>query len=196
MEIALSQPMPRVDPDSALIRSMAAGDEGALRALYAVYGRRLYAYAYRLTGSEPVAEEVVQDSLLAAWQGAARFRGDSRAATWLLGIVHHQALNAVRRKRLPADGLEQAAAVADGDACPESHTEAGERSRALRAALGRLSREHRAALELVFYQGLSLAEAAEVLGCPVGTVKSRLSYAKANLQEILTRDGWRAEDMR
>ncbi len=196
MEIALSQPMPCADPDSALIRSMAAGDEGALRALYAAYGRRLFAYAYRLTGSEQVAEEVVQDALLAAWKGAGSYRGDARAATWLLGIVHHQALNAVRRKRLPTQELEGAAQVTDHAAGPEAQTEAGERCRALRQALDRLSREHRAVLELVFYQGLSLAEAAEVMGCPVGTVKSRLSYAKANLREALAGAGWRAEDVR
>ncbi len=196
MEIALSQSMPCTDPDSALIRSMAAGDEGALRALYATYGRRLYAYAFRLTNSGPVAEEVVQDTLFAAWKGAASYRGDARALTWLLGIVHHQALNAVRRKRLPADGLERAAEVADDVAGPEAHAEAGERRRALKAALGRLSRDHRAVLELVFYQGLSLAEAADVLGCPVGTVKSRLSYAKANLRGALAVAGWQAEDVR
>jgi RNA polymerase sigma-70 factor (ECF subfamily) len=196
MEIALTQPMSRVDPDIALVKSMAAGDEDALCALYAAYGRRLFAYAYRLTGSEQVAEEVVQDALLAAWKGARGYRGDSRVATWLLGIVHHRALNAVRRKRLPIDGVERAAAVADGAAGPEAQAEAGERRRALRQALGRLSRDHRAVLELVFYQGLSLAEAAEVVGCPVGTVKSRLSYAKANLRQALAEAGWRAEDVR
>ncbi len=194
MEIALSQPVSRIDPDSALIRSMAAGDEGALRVLYAAYGRRLYAYAYRLTGSGPVAEEVVQDALLAAWRGAKSYRGDARALTWLLGIVHHRALNAVRRKQLPAQELEHAAELAGADPGPELLAEAVERRQALRRALAQLSRDHRAVLELVFYQGLSLAEAAEVLGCPVGTVKSRLSYAKAHLQDILARDGWRAED--
>ena len=196
MEIALSQPASCTDPDNALIRSMATGDEGALRTLYAIYGRRLYAYAYRLTASEATAEEVVQDTLLAAWRGARSYRGDGRAITWLLGIVHHQALNAVRRKRLPVQGLEQAAEVADGEAGPESRAEAAERRRALQAALGQLSRDHRAVLELVFYQGLSLAEAAQVLGCPVGTVKSRLSYARTHLHEILARGGWRAEDVR
>lgn len=195
MEIALSQPVSCTDPDHALIHSMAAGDEGALRALYSAYGRRLFAYAYRLTTSEATAEEVVQDTLLAAWKGAARFRGDSRAITWLLGIVHHQALNAVRRKRLPIDRLAEAADVADGGGDPQSHAEAGERRRALTAALAQLSRDHRAVLELVFCQELSLAEAAAVLACPVGTVKSRLSYAKANLQEILARDGWRVEQV-
>jgi len=69
METALSQPASSIDPDSALIRSMAAGDEGALRTLYAVYGRRLFAYAYRLTANQATAILV-----LLACAGAAPFR--------------------------------------------------------------------------------------------------------------------------
>lgn len=195
MELALTQVAAKGDPDSALVRRMAAGDQRALRALYAAYGRRIYAYAIRLTGSQAVAEEVVQDSLLAAWQGARRFRGESRVITWLLGIARRQALNATRRKRLPFTPLDRAAALADGAASPQAHAEGAERRRLLQVALDQLSREHRSVLELVFYQGLSLAEAAEVMGCPVGTVKSRLSYAKTYLRQALAQAGMQAEDM-
>lgn len=195
MELVLTQAMAKGDPDRALIQRMAAGDQGALRALYAAYGRRIYAYAMRLTNNQAVAEEVVQDCLLAAWQGARHFRGDARVVTWLLGIAHHQALNATRRKRLPSTGLDQAAPLADGAAGPEAHAEGAERRRLLQAALGRLSQEHRSVLELVFYQGLSLAEAAQVMGCPLGTVKSRLSYAKTYLRQALAQAGMQAEDV-
>ncbi len=195
MEIALTQPRSLLDPDIGLIRSMAAGDEAALRALYAAYGRRLFAYALRLTMDRVVAEEVLQDSLLAAWRGAGNFRGESRAITWLLGIVHHQALNATRRKQLPKIDLEQAMGLADDAARPEAQAELAERRRALQVALGDLSPEHRAVVELVFYQGLSLAEVAEVCGCPVGTVKSRLSYAKAYLRKGLAGAGLQRKDL-
>ncbi len=194
MEIALLRSTD-LDPDVALVKRMASGDEEALRSLYAANGRRLLAYALRLTGSEAVAEEVLQDSLLAAWQGARHYRGEARAITWLLGIVHHQALNATRRKRLPLQDLDRAVLVADRDAGPEAGAEAGERRRALQGALAELSADHRSVLELVFYQGLSLAEAAEVCACPVGTIKSRLSYAKAHLRRALAGEGLRAEDM-
>jgi len=196
METALTRALPWLDPDVSLICRMAAGDEEALRALYVAHGRQLLAYAIRLTGSPTLAEEVLQDSLLGAWRGAAGFRGEARVITWLLGIVHRQALNATRRRQQPLDSIEQAAEVADHGAGPEACVEAGERGRALGAALAELSPEHRAALELVFYQGLSLAEAAEVCSCPTGTIKSRLSYAKAHLRKALARAGWQAEDMR
>jgi RNA polymerase sigma-70 factor (ECF subfamily) len=195
MEIALACTSDRLNADASLVWRMAAGDEGALRALYAAYGRRVLAYAYRLTDSRLLAEEVVQDTLLAAWQGARRFRGDSRVLTWLLGIAHRQALNATRRKRLFLLDLEKAAPVADRVPGPQAQAEGLDRRRVLQGALGELSANHQAVLELVFYQELSLKEAAEVCGCPVGTVKSRLSYAKAHLREALTRAGLQAEDV-
>ena len=195
MEIALTCTSDRLDPDTSLVRRMADGDEGALRTLYAAYGRRVLAYAYRLTGSRLLAEEVVQDSLLAAWQGARRFRGDSRVLTWLLGIAHRQALNATRRRWLHSVDLEKAAPVADRAPGPQAQAEGLDRRRVLQEALAGLSPNHRAVLELVFCQGLSLKEAAQVCGCPVGTVKSRLSYAKAYLREALVRAGLQAEDV-
>ncbi len=195
METALTQPVVVGDVEAELVRRMGSGDESALRSLYALHARRLFAHACRVTGDRATAEEVLQDSLLAAWNGARAFRGESRVITWLLGIVHRRALSATRRKQLPTSDLEQAAETAADAAGPEDHVAAADRRRALAASIARLSPDHRAVLELVFYQGLSLAEVARVCGCPVGTVKSRLSYAKAHLRGVLARSGQRAEDL-
>jgi RNA polymerase sigma-70 factor (ECF subfamily) len=196
LETVLVSHAPAIDPEVALVRSMADGDEGGLRALYATHGRRLLAYAYRLTGSRALAEEVLQESLLAAWRGARTYRGEGRVISWLLGIVHRQALNATRRKALPATSLEEAAQAGIVPTVPASDpSPALDRQQALAAALAELSVEHRSALELVFYQALTLAEAAQVCGCPVGTIKSRLSYAKARVRDSLERAGIGAEDL-
>lgn len=184
------------DAERELIRRVAMGEESALAALYMQYGRRLFAHAWRVTGSQTVAEEVLQDSLLAVWQGASHFRGEARLLTWLLAIVHRQALNAVRRKRLPAASPEELAWVVDEAEELDERLALAEQRRALAAALAALSPEHRVALELVFYQGLSLAEVAQVCDCPVGTVKSRLSYAKAHLRRLLGQAGFEVEDLR
>ena len=186
----------QLDPDTGLVKRMAAGDEAALQALYVTHGRRLFAYAFRLTQNRALAEEVLQDSLLAAWQGARGFRGDGRVLAWLLGIVHRQALNATRRKHLASTSLEGAEEVGVIPAVPaEDPATALDRARVLAGALRALSADHRAVLELVFYQGLALAEAAQVCSCPVGTIKSRLSYAKAHLRRTLEQAGIRAEDL-
>lgn len=195
MEIALTRPIAVVEQDQELVRRVARGDEDALRALYAGHGPRLFAYALRFTGDRSVAEEVVQDTLLAVWKGARDYRGDSRVSTWLLGIVHNQSLNAMRRKRVPTTGLEGVCQEAADAERLEDLASAGDRRRALSVALAQLSPDHRAVLQLVFYQGLSLAETARVLDCPVGTVKSRLSYAKTYLRQALRRAGLGAEDL-
>jgi RNA polymerase sigma-70 factor (ECF subfamily) len=179
-----------------LLRRIAAGDENALRELYAAWGQRLYAYALRLTGDPAAAEEVVQDSLVAAWQGAARFRGEGRVIAWLLGIVHHQALNRLRgRPPEPSLDEDERELPAPGP-LPEAQAALHDRRRSLTDGIAGLTLEHRTVLELVFYQGLSLEEAAAVLHCPLGTVKSRLSYAKAGLRSILSRRGLNVEDLR
>ena len=84
--------------DYELVRRMAAGDPAAMRELYAAYGQRLFAYALRLAGAAAVAEDVVQDALIAAWKGARRFRGEGRVIAWLLGIVQRTALKALRHR--------------------------------------------------------------------------------------------------
>ncbi len=176
------------DPDLALARRLAAGDEAALRELYAAYGQRLYAYALRLTDDPAQADDVVQDALVAVWKSAHAFRGEGRLLAWLLGIVHHTALKALRRRSAPiTEHMEETLAAASPS--PEQQAERQDQSARLRAALRSLSPEHRAVLELVFYQGLSLEEAAQVCRVPLGTVKSRLSYARNHLRGVLTRQG-------
>lgn len=183
--------------DRHLIREIAAGNEDALRALYETYGARMVALALRITGDPFSAEEAVQESLVAAWQGARRYRGESRLIVWLLGIVHHKALNQVRgRMRSAQTALEEGPQEPpDSAPTPDEQAALSDRRSQVQAGLQTLSPEHRLTLELVFYQGLTLNEAAEVCGCPVGTVKSRLNSAKASLRGALHRAGFTSETL-
>lgn len=185
LELALKPPLVLDDEDRALASRLARRDEQALVDLYAEYGRRLHAYALRITGNASTAEEVLQDTMLAAWNGAARYEGRSRLIAWLLAIVRHHALNAIRRKRLPTQGLDAAAELAAADAGPDEQLEQAACGDNMRKALARLSSEHREVIDLVFYQELTLAEVALVCRCPVGTVKSRLHHAKERLRDVL-----------
>lgn len=194
LEAHLSRVATSPDAESEQIQRIATGDENALRELYAACGQRLYAYALRITGDPAAAEEALQESLVAVWQGARSFRRQGRAISWLLGIVHHKALNTLRgRPLLPLDEEEN---EPPGELPPPDElAAASERRRLLHAGLRQLSAEHRAVLELVFYQGLSMEETAAVTGCPVGTVKSRLNAAKASLRGVLSRQGFNEEDL-
>jgi len=179
------------EQDLDLIHRMGAGDENAARELYAAYGQRLYTYALRITNDPATAEDVTQDTLVTAWRTANKFRGEGRLIAWLLGIVHHSAMKALRHASQPLDAIEET--IPESHASPEEQAQTGEMKHWIRQGLQSLSAEHRAVLELVFYQGLSLNEVAEVCGCPLGTVKSRLSYARQHLRGVLSRDeeNWR-----
>ncbi len=176
-----------------LMRRVVTGDESALRELYAAYGQRLYAYALRLTGDSAVAEDVAQEVLVVVWRTAGRYRGEGRLIAWLLGIVHHTALKALRHHSLPiSDEIEDT--LAAPAASLEAQAQANQQAAWVHSGLQSLSPEHRAVLELVFYQGLTLDEVAQVCNCPLGTVKSRLSYARQHLRGILSRqdmEAWR-----
>ena len=172
--------------DLDLIHRLKAGDDDAMCDLYARYGQRLYAYALRLTNDSAMAEDVTQNTLIAAWRTIGSFREEGRLIAWLLGIVHHTAMKAIRCASTYADQSAEET-IPDHNPSPEEQAEGQEIKRRVRDGLASLSLEHRTVLELVFYQGLSLSEVAEVLDCPLGTVKSRLSYARQHLRGVLTR---------
>jgi RNA polymerase sigma-70 factor (ECF subfamily) len=177
--------------DLDLIRRMASGDENAMREIYVAYGQRLFAYALRLTNDHATAEDVTQETLVIAWHTAGKFRREGRLIAWLLRIVHHTAMKTLRHTAEQLDTIEET--LPEKNASPEEQAQAEEMKRWVRKGLQDLSTEHRAVLELVFYQGLTLNEVAEVCQCPPGTVKSRLSYARAHLRGVLirTEEVWR-----
>jgi RNA polymerase sigma-70 factor, ECF subfamily len=172
--------------DLNLIRRMQAGDDDAVRDLYAQYGQRLYAYALRLTNDSATAEDVTQNTLVTAWRTARSFRGEGRLIAWLLGIVHHTAMKAIRNRTNYIDDVTEET-IREDQPSPEEQAQVKDERRWVRQGIQNLSPEHRAVLELVFYQELSLNETAQVLNIPVGTVKSRLSYARTHLRGVLTR---------
>ena len=168
------------DADLVLVRAMARGDARALETLYARHGSGVLSYLAGRVGDRALAEEVLQDVMLAAWRHAGAFRGDARVRTWLLTVAHHRAVNAIRRHRPVTVALDAAPRALDiGPSEPADS--AGERTD-LRRAIATLPDDQRAALELVFFHELSIAEAAGVLGVAEGTVKSRLHRAKHTLR--------------
>jgi RNA polymerase sigma-70 factor (ECF subfamily) len=172
--------------DLELISRIAAKEENALHELYLVYGQRLYTYALCLTSDHAQAEDVVQDTLEAVWRSAGSYRGDGRLIAWLLRIIHHTASKSLRHRLIPISEEMEDNLFAE-EPQPEEQAQSNEQSRLIRQGLRQLSPEHRLVLELVFYQGLNLNEIAEVCHCPIGTVKSRLSYARQQLRGVMSR---------
>lgn len=176
-----------VDFERTIVARIAQGDRDALAELYGRYQRPLYAYL-RLTTPDPgLAEEILQDTLLAVWRSAGAYKGESSVRSWLYGIARRQAHNSLRRVKPPlVDGaaLEVLRGPAPG---PETLALAGETRESLAAAIDDLSPPLRGALMLVLVHELTYQEAAEVLNVPIGTVRSRLNNARRALQPLLGR---------
>lgn len=177
-------PLPAEESDDELIQAMAAGDTHALDALYARHGPALLGYLTgQLGNNRQIAEEVLQDVMLAAWQSAPRFRGDSKVRTWLIAIARNQAINVRRKRKLTLVELHE---TFDSDSTgPMERVERKSRAERLHEAMRELPEQQRETLELVFFHQLSGPEAAEVMGISEGTVKSRLHRAKETLRRLL-----------
>jgi RNA polymerase sigma factor (sigma-70 family) len=174
--------------DGGLLRGTAGGDPRALAELYRRHGPGLFGYLYRLAGDRAVAEEILQDTMLAVWQSAASFGGRSAVRTWLYGVARRQAHNRLRSRPAPLAGLDDAPEPATQEPGPERVALARADVAAIAGALRALSDEHREVLALAFDAGLAHAEIAEVLGVPVGTVKSRLHHARGRLAALAAMD--------
>ncbi|MCW2683484.1 MAG: polymerase, sigma-24 subunit, subfamily [Blastococcus sp.] len=166
----------------------ATASEESLRALYDDHAPALLAYALRLTeGNRNRAEDIVQETLLRAWRNLDRLDPDAGPVRpWLFTVAQHLAIDAhrARRARPPEVGEEALATVADLDQVE------GTLDRIVIAdALDSLSADHRAVLVETYFRGRSVAEAADVLGIPPGTVKSRCYYALRALKLALAERG-------
>lgn len=182
-------PLPSNDPDQPLIHAMAAGNMRALDELYARHGLHILSYLMIHLGDRPLAEEILQDVILAAWNHAADFRGESRVLTWLLAIARNRALNAVRGRKIMMTPLNDDFEIASPDTGPLEKVVRLTEHASLRAALNRLPDQQREILTLVFFHQLSGPEIAQMLNISEGTVKSRLHRAKEALRRIMQSEG-------
>ncbi len=176
--------------DTALLQAHVDGDPDAFAELVRRHRDRLWAVALRTTGEPEAAADAVQEALLSAFRRASTFRGDAQVTTWLHRIVVNACLDQMRRRRSrPTDPLpdEQHRSGDLASSAPQGDTpEASDRRADVMAALLQLSEDQRAALVLVDMEGYSVQEAAVLLDCAPGTVKSRCSRGRARLVPLLT----------
>jgi RNA polymerase sigma-70 factor, ECF subfamily len=175
--------------DEALIALVARGDDTALAELYDRIGRVAYGIALRILRDERLAEDAVQEGFLAVWRSAATFRAErAKASTWVVTLVHRRAVDIVRREeRRRAEPLEPVTGQDAPDPAGSAEDEAWlgfERERVL-TALAALPDAQRESLELAYYGGYSQSELAEMLGVPIGTIKSRMFAGLARLRALL-----------
>jgi len=175
--------------DAALLRRIGRGDEDAMAAFYREHSRVVLAQVLLVTGERPLAEEILQDTMLAVWHGAGSFRGESSARSWVIAIARRQTRDRLRSRRLRV--VDDAFLADQPGPGPGPEVTALDRASLaeVTAAIRELAAPHREVLGLAFGSGLSLPEVAGVLEIPLGTVKSRLTAARAALSRILNEKG-------
>ena len=168
--------------DEELLASIAEGDRSGLRELYDRHAHWLTLRISRRCADPGLVEEVVQDTFVAVWRGAARYRGQGEVAAWIWGIGIRRLIDRLRPRRTAWLLLPRS----DSEPSAEEEALLGIEYGDLAGALNRLSPELRAVLQATVLDGLTAREAGRRLGIPTGTVKTRLMRARRHLREALT----------
>ncbi|MGZ8582766.1 MAG: RNA polymerase sigma factor [Actinomycetota bacterium] len=171
----------RANGDDALLRAVAQGDRAALEALYRRHAPWLFARLRRRCADPGLVEEVVQDTFVAVWRGAGRYRGTGEVPAWIWGIGIRRLIDRLRKMSPVPRAADDALVVS-----AEDEVLLGVEHGDLGAALGRLSPELRSVVQATVLDGLTTKEAATLLGIPQGTVKTRAARARRELREALT----------
>jgi RNA polymerase sigma-70 factor (ECF subfamily) len=176
----VDQASPETETDADLVTAIGGGDALALRALYERHAAWLLVRLSRRCADAALVEEVVQDTFLAVWKGARRYRAEGEVPAWIWGIGIRRLIDRLRRYRTMTflDPLAH-------EPSAEDHVLLGIEHGDLAGALDRLSPELRAVLQATALDGLTMREAGHALGIPSGTVKTRLMRARREFQEGL-----------
>ena len=171
--------------DAALLAAAGTGDRHALEVLYRRHAPWLLARLSRRCSDAGLVDEVLQDTFVAVWKGAGRYDGRGEVGAWIWGIAVRRLVDGVRRSPRPAAALLDVPEATDVVASAEEQVLLGVEHGELGQALDRLSPELRAVVRATVLDGLTTREAAQLLGIPSGTVKTRMMRARAQLREDL-----------
>jgi RNA polymerase sigma-70 factor (ECF subfamily) len=179
--------------EARLIGRIVARDLRAFEQLYRIYHPRLTRFLSNILRRPQLVEEALNDTLMVVWRRSDTYNGTSKVSTWVFAIAYRVALKARSRHDEPVDdpGAEARPSLAAG---PEQEVSQRQTQEILWAAMAALSAEHRAVVDLTYFHEAGYREIAEILDCPVGTVKTRMLHARQRLKGMLAGrlglDGW------
>jgi RNA polymerase sigma-70 factor (ECF subfamily) len=179
--------------DAELVRQALANSQAAYHALVSRYATPAVNFAARIVQDRALAEDLVQEAFVRAFQRLETYDPQRRFVSWFFQIVHNVTIDYLRRTRPPSvslDALEESGYQPAGGPGPDLQAEQVALGAALDASLARIRPEYREAILLRYREELSVQEIAEVMGVPVGTVKTYLSRARKELASILAAQGW------
>ncbi len=165
------------DPDAAIISAIAEGEKEALRILYEKYNKRIFRFAFRLLHNYEASQDVTSEVFLTIWEKAGSYQGRSRVSTWIFGITHNKIRDIWRKKVKTSELFENEISVEISSKLEARYD--------FSQAFEKLPHVQQEAIEMVFYLGMTYEEAAKIIGCPEGTIKSRVFNARKNLKVFL-----------
>src|SRR3954469_21586866 len=175
--------------DEDLMHLVSRGDAQAFEVLYERHSGPAFSLAYRMVGTRGAAEDVVQEAFINLWRSGARYeRSRGSVRTWLLGIVHHRAIDHLRRavvhdrRRASDEGIQERFEAPERT---DAEVARRDEARTVRSAMGTLPADQCQVIELAYFGGFTHTEIAEMLDTPVGTVKGRMRLGLKKLQTQL-----------
>src|SRR5580698_1416091 len=180
--------------DEQLVKAAKRGDMGAFEELVARHRDKIYARAFSMMRNEDEATDLSREAWVKSWQRLKQFQGDSSFGTWMTRIVINLCLDQLRRrKRQRSESIEEMSEESGGvepqmpvvNTNPTERLERGELRKRIDQALDQLSHEHRTALVLHEFEDMEYKEIARTMGCSIGTVMSRLFYARRKMAVLL-----------
>lgn len=176
-----------MDAEKRLLERIAAGSREAMADFYRQFESKVYAFALRKLNDPHACADIVNEVMMAVWQGAGGFQANAKVSTWVLGITHNKVIDRIRKNvRNQSEQLDETMADTDTIAAADLVARAQDAER-LNECMERLSEAHREVVHLAFFEDLTYGEIANIVGCPEGTVKTRMLHAKQNLQRCLSR---------
>jgi RNA polymerase sigma-70 factor (ECF subfamily) len=175
---------PKPGDEAQLMTRIRERDLRAFESLYRSYHPRLTRFLTNLIRRPQLVEEVLNDTMLVVWNRPESFNGSSRLSTWIFAIGYRKALKALSRYDDPQEDA-QAERRASAEPGPEHELDRRQTQAALLEAMGELSPDHRAVVDLTYFHEIGYREIADIMDCPVDTVKTRMYYARRHLKRVL-----------
>jgi RNA polymerase sigma factor (sigma-70 family) len=174
-----------VNDEARLVERIRARDLRAFESLYKAHHPRLSRFLSNMLRRPHLVEEVLNDTMMVVWNRIEAFHGESKLSSWMFGIAYRQGLSALRRSDDPVDDPYPESRESL-DAGPDQVADAQRSRQALVRAIDALSPAQRAVVNLTYFQELGYREIAEIMGCPVDTVKTRMFHARRLLRHHLS----------
>ena len=173
--------------EARLIDRIVERDPRAFEELYRLYRPRLTRFLRNIVHRPSLVEEVLNDTLMVVWEGPGRYNGQSKVSTWIFAIAYRKGLNARRRQDEPVED-KLADIRASDEPGPDRRLDRRQLQEVLLNAMGELSADHRAVVDLTYFHDMGYREIAQIMDCPVDTVKTRMFHARRRLRHALAGD--------